>query len=181
MLATGGLDRTGALWSLHGCCADRGAAHGPIGLVTQATSARRRHLLTAVKAWWCRGACVGGGQRVPARRCRATVAIDSARGLVAAGGRDRPSACGAWAPASRSRPLTSASAWVHHLAFRPDGRVLTVTVDHAKGDLEQATGRESRAPFRRCDDGRDVGKPIVFDNGDPISVAWAPMAGVSRS
>jgi WD40 repeat protein/class 3 adenylate cyclase len=180
MLATGGLDRTGALWSLDGHRSIGSPLTGQSGYVTQATYTRDGRLLTAATDGTV--AVRDGATGRIARRLRLgiaalTVAIDDARGLVAAGGRG--STVRVWR-LDTGEPVASVDvgdAWVHHVAFRPGGRVLAVTVDHAKGDLEQATGREFGLRLVDATTGRDVGKPIVFDNGDPIAVAWSPDGG----
>jgi len=177
MLATGGLDRTGALWSLDGHRAIGVPLTGQSGYVTQATYTRDGRLLTAATDGTV--AVRDGATGRIARRLRLgtaalTVAIDDARGLVAAGGRGPSVRVWRLDTGEPGASVDVGDAWVHHIAFRPDGRVLAVTVDHAKGDLEQATGREVGLRFVDATTGRDVGKPIVFDNGDPIAVAWSP-------
>jgi len=67
------------------------------------------------------------------------------------------------------------ASWVYSVAFSPDGSVLAITVDHTGGNLESASGPVAGVVrFIDPHTGRDIGDPISYDNGPPISLSWSP-------
>ncbi|MDP9333046.1 MAG: WD40 repeat domain-containing protein, partial [Actinomycetota bacterium] len=75
---------------------------------------------------------------------------------------------------STASSIDVGAAWVHSVAFNPDGTVLAIAVDRSRGDLESASGPEiGLVRFVDPHTGRDVGDPISYDNGPPISLGWS--------
>jgi WD40 repeat protein len=103
-----------------------------------------------------------------------TVAVDAETGRVAAGGTDGSVAI--WSARGDSpRSVPVGEAWVHSVAFRPDGRSLAVAVDRSRGRLDFAHGRDIGAVrFVDPSTGRDNARPIRLDGAPPIAIAWSP-------
>jgi WD40 repeat protein/class 3 adenylate cyclase len=178
VLATAGLDRTGALWSLDGHRSIGVPLTGQRGVVAEATYTADGDLLTAAADGTVaeRDGSDGHVRRIFRLGNEAmTVASDPAGRLVAAGGTG--SAVRIWRRDTGATVATVdvGAAWVHSLAFSPDGRELAIAVDRSRGELESAAG-DGIGIVRFVDPmtGAGIGDPISYDNGPPISLSWSP-------
>jgi WD40 repeat protein/class 3 adenylate cyclase len=178
LLATAGLDRTGALWSLDGRRSIGTALTGQRGIVAQAAYTSDGQVLTAAEDGTIAQRDGSTGRVLHTFRLDGdalTVAADSRAPLVAAGG--RTSVVRTWRRDTHAAVATIdvGEAWVHAVSFRPDGKVLAIAVDRSKGDFQFASG-PGIGLLRFVDPrtGHDRSRPISFDNGPPISLAWSP-------
>ncbi len=178
VLATAGLDRTGALWSLDGRRAIAVPLAGQRGVIAEAAYTADGRLLTGAADGTVAERDGSTGRVLRTYRLGGetlTVASDPAGKFIAGGGTG--SAVRIWRR-DTSAPAASVdvgAAWVHSLAFGPDGKELAIAVDRSRGDLQSAFGRGvGLVRFVDPATHHDVGKPISYDNGQPISLAWSP-------
>jgi WD40 repeat protein/class 3 adenylate cyclase/tRNA A-37 threonylcarbamoyl transferase component Bud32 len=177
MLATAGQDRTGALWSLDG---ERNIAHrltGQEGTVAEVAYAADGTFFTAAADGTIaqRDGETGAIMRTfPLGAEALTVASDPTASRIAAGGTG--SRVRTWKiDTGREGPsIEVGDAWVHSVAFRPDGRVLAVAVDPSKGELQSGGPDVGAIRFVDPETGADIGEAITYENGPPISLAWSP-------
>ena len=104
-----------------------------------------------------------------------TVASDPTEPLMAAGGTRSPVRIWRRDTGAPAASIDVGASWVYSVAFSPDGSVLAITVDHTGGNLESASGPVAGVVrFIDPHTGRDIGDPISYDNGPPISLSWSP-------
>ena len=177
LLATAGLDRTGALWSLDGRRSIAVPLTGQKGLVAEVAYTADGKLLTAAADGSVALRDGSSGRILRTFRLAGealTVSSDPTGPRIAAGGTG--SEVRTWSLDSNAAgtSIDVGDAWVHSVAFRPDGRVLAIAVDHSKGDFESAFGPGvGLVRLIDLDTGRDVGAPISYFD-PPISLAWSP-------
>ncbi|MDQ1457432.1 MAG: hypothetical protein QOH28_3052 [Actinomycetota bacterium] len=178
VLATAGLDRTGALWSLDGRRAIGVPLTGQPGAVAEAAYTADGQLLTAAADGTVaeRDGSTGRVRRMFRLAGETlTVASDPAGQLIAAGGTGPAARIWRRDTGATVATIDVGAAWVHSVAFRPGGGVLAIAVDRSRGNLESASGPGvGLLRFVDPGTGHDLGKPISFDNGQPISLAWSP-------
>jgi WD40 repeat protein len=175
MLVSAGQDRTGAVWSLDGKRSIGVPLSGQEGPITEAAFGRS-YLATAGTDGTValRSPTTGRVERLLRLDGEArTVAIDAKSGRIAAGGTDASIAI--WsARGDAPRRVPVGNAWVHSVAFRPDGRSLAVAIDRSKGELEFANGPDIGAVrFVDPSTGRDAASSIRLAGAPPLSVAWS--------
>ena len=174
LLATAGLDRTGALWSLDG---RRSIA---VPLTGQQGSPRSRtadgKLLTAAADGSVALRDGSSGRILRTFRLAGealTVSFDPTGPRIAAGGTGSWSVLGA---SIRTRPAR-ASTWATPGCTRsPSGPTggCSRSVGHSKGEFESAFGPGTGlVRLVDLDTGRDAGAPISYFD-PPISLAWSP-------
>jgi WD40 repeat protein/class 3 adenylate cyclase len=174
-LVTAGHDRTGAIWSLDGTRALGVPLAGQAGPLTEAAFGRS-FLATAGTDGTValRSATTGRVERLLRLGGEArTVAIDAQTGRVAAGGTGGSVAI--WpARGDSPRRISVGKAWVHSVAFRPDGQSLAIAVDRSLGQLELANGPDIGAVrFVDPSTGREAARAIGPPGFSPLSIAWS--------
>jgi WD40 repeat protein/class 3 adenylate cyclase len=178
VLATAGLDRTGALWSLDGRRAIAVPLAGQRGAVAEAAYTADGHLLTAAADGTVaeRDGSTGRVQRMfrlPGETL--TVASDPAGQFIVAGGTGAAARIWRRDTGATVATIGVGAAWVHSVAFRPDGGMLAIAIDRSRGEFELTSGQGiGLVRFVDPHTGRYVGDPISYDNGPPISLAWSP-------
>ncbi|MDQ1468302.1 MAG: hypothetical protein QOH10_2717, partial [Actinomycetota bacterium] len=176
LLVSAGHDRTGAVWSLDGTRAIGIPLAGQAGPLTEAAFGRSVLATAGTDGTVAlRSPTTGRVERLLRLGGEArTVAIDAETGRVAAGGTGGSVAI--WSARGGSpRRVPIGDAWVHSVAFRPDGRALAVAVDRSLGQLKSANGPDIGAVrFVDPSTGRDDASAIRLDGAQPISIAWSP-------
>ncbi|MDQ1467800.1 MAG: hypothetical protein QOH10_2215, partial [Actinomycetota bacterium] len=176
LMVSAGHDRTGAIWSLDGTRAIGVPLAGQTGPVTEAAFGPS-FLATAGTDGTValRSPTTGRVERLLRLGGEArTVAIDARTGRIAAGGTGGSVAI--WSARGDSpRRVAVGKAWVHSVAFRPDGRSLAVALDRGLGQLASSNGPDIGAVrFVDPSTGRDAARVIRLGSTQPLSVAWSP-------
>ncbi|TML11042.1 MAG: WD40 repeat domain-containing protein, partial [Actinobacteria bacterium] len=178
VLATAGLDRTGALWSLDGRRAIAVPLDGQRGVVAEAVYTSDGQLLTVAADGTVAQRDGSTGRIIRTLRLKGealTVASDPREPLMAAGGTRSPVRIWRRDNGAPAASIDVGASWVYSVAFSPDGSVLAITVDHTGGNLESTPGPVvGVVRFIDPHTGRDIGHPISYDNGPPISLSWSP-------
>ncbi len=171
-LATAGLDRTGAIWSLDGTRAIGTPVPDSDAAITHAIWLDDKRFLTTSTDGRVAFRDASG---VPERTIRLNgellaATIDPKRGRIFVGGTD-----GIWAlgmDGRRQEMLDPDGLWAQSIAVDPSTGVIAIALDSTQGRFEEGGGH---VRFWDPSTGRYVGREIQGANGGvPLAVAWTP-------